>query len=349
MKRKDARGNFLEALEELEKEKGIKKDELIEAIELALLAAYKKNYGEEQNVEVSIDKSSGDVQVFKTKTIVEDEDLVDSSNEITYSEALKIKKKIKVGTEIKYEVDCEDFRRNAVQNAKQIVIQRVREAERENIYEKFKAKECDIITGIIRRIDDRKNIFIEFNGIELILPPNEHSKSDVYRLGERIKVYVISVEKTNKFPKILISRKHEGLLKRMFVLEIPEIAAGLIEIKSVAREAGSRSKVAVYSKTPNIDIVGACVGQNGNRIRNIVSELSEEKIDIIVWKENKEEFVAAALSPAQVSSVEMQEDDVTALVTVKPEQLSLAIGKNGQNARLAARLTGLRIDIKVAE
>lgn len=348
MKSKDAK-IFLEALEELEKEKGISKESLLSTVEQALLAAYKKNYGEEENVEVEIDRETGDVKIYEVKTVVPTEDLYDAAIEISYDDALEIKKRVKIGEVIRIEVNCEEFRRNAIQNGKQIVIQKVREAEREHIYDRFKVKEHDIINGIIRRIDERKNVFIEFDGIEAILPPVEQSPADTYRVGERIKVYLAEVEKTNKFPKIVISRKHEGLLRKLFELEIPEITSGLIEIKAVAREAGSRAKVAVYSADPNIDTVGACIGQKGLRIKNIVNELNGEKIDIVVWKESVEEFVSAVLSPAKVVSVEVVEEENTARVIVDNSQLSLAIGKNGQNARLAAKLTGMRVDIKTAD
>lgn len=348
MKSKDAK-IFLEALEELEKEKGISKESLLSTVEQALLAAYKKNYGEEEDVEVEIDRETGDVKIYEVKTVVPTEDLYDAAIEISYDDALEIKKRVKIGEVIRIEVNCEEFRRNAIQNGKQIVIQKVREAEREYIYDRFKVKEHDIINGIIRRIDERKNVFIEFDGIEAILPPVEQSPADTYRVGERIKVYLAEVEKTNKFPKIVISRKHEGLLRKLFELEIPEITSGLIEIKAVAREAGSRAKVAVYSADPNIDTVGACIGQKGLRIKNIVNELNGEKIDIVVWKEAVEEFVSAVLSPAKVVSVEVVEEENTARVIVDNSQLSLAIGKNGQNARLAAKLTGMRVDIKTAD
>lgn len=348
MKSKDAK-IFLEALEELEKEKGISKESLLSTVEQALLAAYKKNYGEEEDVEVEIDRETGDVKIYEVKTVVPTEDLYDAAIEISYDDALEIKKRVKIGEVIRIEVNCEEFRRNAIQNGKQIVIQKVREAEREYIYDRFKVKEHDIINGIIRRIDERKNVFIEFDGIEAILPPVEQSTADTYRVGERIKVYLAEVEKTNKFPKIVISRKHEGLLRKLFELEIPEITSGLIEIKAVAREAGSRAKVAVYSADPNIDTVGACIGQKGLRIKNIVNELNGEKIDIVVWKESVEEFVSAVLSPAKVVSVEVVEEENTARVIVDNSQLSLAIGKNGQNARLAAKLTGMRVDIKTAD
>ena len=348
MKSKDAK-IFLEALEELEKEKGISKESLLSTVEQALLAAYKKNYGEEEDVEVEIDRETGDVKIYEVKTVVPTEDLYDAAIEISYDDALEIKKRVKIGEVIRIEVNCEEFRRNAIQNGKQIVIQKVREAEREYIYDRFKVKEHDIINGIIRRIDERKNVFIEFDGIEAILPPVEQSPADTYRVGERIKVYLAEVEKTNKFPKIVISRKHEGLLRKLFELEIPEITSGLIEIKAVAREAGSRAKVAVYSADPNIDTVGACIGQKGLRIKNIVNELNGEKIDIVVWKESVEEFVSAVLSPAKVVIVEVVEWENTARVIVYNAQLSLAIGKNGQNARLAAKLTGMRVDIKTAD
>lgn len=347
MKGKDAKV-FLEALEELEKEKGISKENLLLTVEQALLAAYKKNYGEEENVEVVIDRETGDVKIYEVKTVVPTEDLYDAAVEIAYDDALEIKKRVKIGDVIRIEVNCEEFRRNAIQNGKQIVIQKVREAEREYIYDRFKVKEHDIINGIIRRIDERKNVFIEFDGIEAILPPVEQSPADTYRVGERIKVYLAEVEKTNKFPKIVISRKHEGLLRKLFELEIPEITSGLIEIKAVAREAGSRAKVAVYSADPNIDTVGACIGQKGLRIKNIVNELNGEKIDIVIWKESVQEFVSAVLSPAKVVSVDVFEEENTARVIVDNSQLSLAIGKNGQNARLAAKLTGMRVDIKTA-
>lgn len=346
MKGKDAK-IFLEALEELEKEKGISKESLLETVEQALLAAYKKHYGDEEKVEVEIDRETGEIGVFEVKTVVED--VYDAALEISVEDAREIKKRVKPGDEVKIEVNCEEFRRNAIQNGKQIVIQKVREAERQNIFDKFKVKEKDIITGIIRRIDERKNIFIEFDGTEAILPMAEQSPADIYRVGERIKVYVAEVEKTNKFPKIVISRKNEGLLRKLFELEIPEIAEGLIEIKSVAREAGSRAKIAVYSADKNIDTVGACIGQKGLRIKNIVDELNGEKIDIVEWKDSIEDFVSAVLSPAKVNSVELLEDGTTTRVIVDPSQLSLAIGKNGQNARLAAKLTGMRVDIKVKE
>lgn len=354
MDKRDAK-IFLEALVQLEKEKGISMEELLITVEQALLAAYKKTYGDEENVKVEIDRNTGDVKIYEVKEVVTTEDLYDAAVEISLEDALEVQKitktrrKPKLGDIIEIEVNCDDFRRNAIQNAKQIVIQKVREAERETIFEKFKKREFDIINGIIRRIDERRNVFVEFDGTEAVLTPNEQSPADTYRVGERLKVYLAEVERTNKFPKIIISRKNEGLLRKLFELEIPEISSGLIEIKGVAREAGSRAKVAVFSNDSNIDTVGACIGQKGLRIKNIVNELNGEKIDIVIWKESIEEFVSAVLSPASVISVEVFPEENTARVIVDNSQLSLAIGKNGQNARLAAKLTGMRVDIKTTE
>lgn len=354
MDKKDAK-IFLQALDQLEKEKGISKENLLIAVEQALLAAYKKTYGDEENVVVELDRKTGDVGIYEIKTVVKDEDLYDAAVEISLGHALELQKSIKgkrkpkLGDTIEIEVNCDDFRRNAIQNAKQIIIQKVREAERENMFDKFKEREFDIINGIIRRIDDRGNVYIEFDGTEAVLTPNEQSPADTYRIGERLKVYLSQVERATKFPKIIISRKNDGLLKKLFELEIPEISAGIIEVKGVARDVGRRAKVAVNSLDPNIDTVGACIGQKGMRIRNIVNELNGEKIDIVIWKDSKEEFVSAVLSPATVKSVEIIEDENTARVIVDNSQLSLAIGKSGQNAKLAARLTGMRVDIKTEE
>jgi len=338
---------FLEALDQLEKEKGISKESLLEAVEQALVAAYKKNYGEYDNIAVTIDRKSGEVKVFVPKTVVEE--VEDDELEISLEEAMEYRKRIKIGDTIQEPVKCEDFKRNAIQNGKQIVIQKVREAERKYIYDIFKEKEHKLINGIIRRIDERKNIHIEFGEQEAMLPIVEQSPADIYKVGDRIKVYVVEVEETSKFPKIVISRKHEGLLAKLFELEIPEIEDGSIEIKAIAREAGSRAKVAVSSNVEGMDTVGACIGQKGLRIKNIVNELNGEKIDIIEFNEDQYKFVETALSPAKVTSVELLEDEETARVLVEKSQLSLAIGKAGQNARLAAKLTGLRVDIKTIE
>lgn len=341
---------FLEALDELEKEKGISKEKLFETIESAIFAAYKKNFGEDKNVKVEIDRSEGDIIVYGIKTVVEN--VEDEAMEISLADAasfVKGRKGVNIGDEVKVEIKCDEFRRNAIQNAKQIVIQRVREAERENIFNNFKAKEGDLVNGIIRRIDEKGNVYIEIASVEAVLTVAEQSPLDRYRVGERIKVYVVEVEQTSKFPKIVISRKHEGLLKKVFETEIPEIEEGIIVIKAVAREAGSRAKIAIYSENTDIDKIGACIGQKGLRIKAVGDALNGEKIDIVEWKEDMVEFVSAALSPAKVKSVEIIEEGTTARVIVPENQLSLAIGKNGQNARLAAKLTSMRIDIKTVK
>jgi len=340
---------FLEALDELEKEKGISKEELIETIEQAILAAYKKNYGEYDNLSVRIDEKKAKIVIFVPKTVVAN--VEDDELEIELSEAQKLpgKKRSKIGDVVEIEENCEEFKRNAIQNGKQIVIQKVREAERQHLYDNFKENEHQMLNGIIRRIDERRNIHVEFDMKEAVLTTQEQSPADLYRVGDRLKVYVSEVEKTNKYPKIIISRKHDDFLRKLFELEVPEIEEGIIELKSVVREAGSRAKVAVFSENQDIDTVGACIGQRGLRIKNIVTELNGEKIDIIEWKEDKKEFVKAALSPAKVESVEILDDEETARVIVKKDQLSLAIGKAGQNARLAAKLTGMRVDIKTLE
>jgi len=340
---------FLEALDELEKEKGIDKEDLIETIELAILAAYKKNYGEYDNLSVRIDEKKAKIIIFVPKTVVES--VQDDELEIELSEAQMLpgKKRAKIGDIIEIEENCEEFKRNAIQNGKQIVIQKVREAERQHLYDNFKENEHKMLNGIIRRIDERRNIHVEFDMKEAVLSIQEQSPADLYRVGDRLKVYVSEVEKTNKYPKIIISRKNDDFLRKLFELEVPEIEEGIIILKAVVREAGSRAKVAVYSENTDIDTVGACIGQRGLRIKNIVTELNGEKIDIIEWKEDKKEFVKAALSPAKVESVEILDDNETARVIVEKSQLSLAIGKAGQNARLAAKLTGMRVDIKTLE
>ena len=340
---------FLEALDELEKEKGISKEDLIDTIEQAILAAYKKNYGEYDNLSVRIDEKKAKIIIFVPKTVVAN--VQDDELEIELSEAQMLpgKKRSKIGDVVEIEENCEEFKRNAIQNGKQIVIQKVREAERQHLYDNFKENEHEMLNGIIRRIDERRNIHIEFDMKEAVLTIQEQSPADLYRVGDRLKVYVSEVEKTNKYPKIIISRKHDDFLRKLFELEVPEIEEGIIVLKSVVREAGSRAKVAVYSDNTDIDTVGACIGQRGLRIKNIVTELNGEKIDIIEWKKDKKEFVKAALSPAKVESVEILDDDETARVIVEKSQLSLAIGKAGQNARLAAKLTGMRVDIKTLE
>ena len=334
---------LLHALEQLEREKGINKDILVEAIEQALISAYKRSFGSAQNVEVVIDRTTGDVRVFTHKTIVGE--VKDPATELSIEQAKRFGADFEIGDIVEVEVTPRKFGRIAAQTAKQVVMQRIREAERGIIYDEFSSKEEDIVSGIISRFD-RKNVIIDLGRAEAILPPAEQTPGEKYNVHDRIKVYVINVKKTNKNPQIYVSRTHPGLVKRLLELEVPEIADGTVEIKNIAREAGSRTKIAIHSRNENVDPVGACVGQKGSRIRAIVDELKGEMIDVIKWSSNPEEFIASSLSPAKVVQVDLDEENKVARVIVPDFQLSLAIGKEGQNARLAAKLTGWKIDIK---
>lgn len=334
---------LIHALEQIEKEKGISKEVLIDAIEAALITAYKRNFGSAMNVEVYIDRLTGDVRVFALKNIVEE--VKDPSTEISLDQAKQFGADFEVGDVVEVEVTPRKFGRIAAQTAKQVVMQRIREAERGLIYEEFSNKEDDIVSGVITRFE-RKNVIVDLGRAEAILPPSEQVPGEVYNIHDRIKAYVINVKKTNKNPQIFVSRTHPGLVKRLLELEVPEIHDGTVEIKTIAREAGSRTKVAIYSKNENVDPVGACVGQKGSRIRAIVEELKGEMIDIIKWSSVPEEYIASSLSPAKVIRVDVDEENKVARVVVPDFQLSLAIGKEGQNARLAAKLTGWKIDIK---
>lgn len=334
---------LIHALEQIEKEKGIGKEVLIDAIEAALITAYKRNFGSAMNVSVYIDRLTGDVRVFALKNIVEK--VKDPSTELSLEQAKQFGPDFEVGDVVEVEVTPRKFGRIAAQTAKQVVMQRIREAERGLIYEEFSNKEDDIVSGVITRFE-RKNVIVDLGRAEAILPPSEQVPGEVYNIHDRIKAYVINVKKTNKNPQIFISRTHPGLVKRLLELEVPEIHDGIVEIKMIAREAGSRTKVAIYSKNENVDPVGACVGQKGSRIRAIVEELRGEMIDIIKWSSVPEEYIASSLSPAKVIRVDVDEENKVARVIVPDFQLSLAIGKEGQNARLAAKLTGWKIDIK---
>lgn len=334
---------FIEAVEQLEKEKRISKEVLLEALEASLISAYKKNYGSAQNVAVNIDRDTGEVKVFSRKTVTDD--VKDPLLEIDVEEAFALDPTAKTGDVISIEVTPKKFGRIAAQTAKQVVMQRIREAERNIIYEEFSGRETDIVTGVVQRFD-KKNIIIDLGKIEVVLPPNEQVPTQNYKQGDRIKVYILEVKKTTKGPQITVSRSHPGLVKRLFELEVPEIFEGVVEIKGIAREAGSRTKIAVYSKNENVDPVGSCVGPKGARVQAIVEELKGEKIDIIKWDKNISTYVSNSLSPARVLEVTVEENNKTARVTVPENQLSLAIGKEGQNARLAAKLTGWKIDIK---
>lgn len=334
---------FIQALDDIEKDKGISKDVLLEAIETALVSAYKKDFGSKDNVRIEISAEAGEVKVYSRKEVVEEVD--NENSEISLTEAERIDSKYTVGDIVEIEVTPANFGRIAAQTAKQVVMQRIREAERDVIFDQYKEKEDELITGTIQRFHN-DNILIDMGKTEALLPPSEQIAGERYEIGERIKLYVVEVSTTNKGPRILVSRTHPGLLKRLFEIEVPEIFQGLVEIKAVAREAGQRSKMAVSSSDKQVDPVGACVGPKGMRVQAVVSQLNNEKIDIVKWDDDPEVFVANALNPAEVISVDINKSDKIAQVVVPDFQLSLAIGKEGQNARLAAKLTGWKVDIK---
>lgn len=335
--------DFIEALTALEKDKGISKEVILEAIEAALISGYKRNFNSAQNVRVDINRETGTIKVFARKTVVEE--VFDSRLEISLDEAKEISPHYEVDDIVELEVTPKDFGRIAAQTAKQVVTQRVREAERGIIYADFIDREEDIINGIVQRQDGRF-IYVDLGRVEALLPLSEQMPNETYKHNDRIKAYITKVEKTTKGPQILISRTHPGLLKRLFEIEVPEIYEGIVEIKSVSREAGDRSKISVHSDDPDVDPVGACVGPKGARVQAIVNELKGEKIDIVRWSSDPVEYVANALSPSKVLKVNVNEDEKMTQVIVPDYQLSLAIGKRGQNARLAAKLTGWKIDIK---
>lgn len=335
--------DFIEALNDLEREKGISKDILFEAIEAALISSYKRNFNTAQNVRVDMNRHTGSIRVFARKLIVEE--VLDPRTEISLHSAREINPSFQLDDVAEIEVTPRDFGRIAAQTAKQVVTQRIREAERGLIYNAFVEKEEDIVTGIVQR-QDQRNVYVDLGKIEAHLPLNELMPGEKFKHGDRIKAYITKVENTTKGPQILLSRTHPGLLKRLFELEVPEIFDGVVEIRSVAREAGFRSKIAVYSRNSEVDPVGSCVGPKGTRVQTIVTELHGEKIDIVRYSDNIEEYVANALSPSKVLEVQVFEAEKMARVIVPDYQLSLAIGIKGQNARLAAKLTGWKIDIK---
>jgi N utilization substance protein A len=335
--------DFIEALHDLEKGRGISAEVLFEAIEAALISAYKKNFGSLQNVRVLIDRLTGEFKVFARKTVVEV--VEDNRTQVALEDARKLDPNYQLEDIVEYEVTPRDFGRIAAQTAKQVVVQRIREAERGMIYDEYVNREGDIVTGVVQRYE-QKNVIVDLGKVEAVLPAQEQIPGETYQSFERIKTYVVEVKKTTKGPQIMLSRTHPGLIKRLFELEVPEIHDGVVEIKGVSREAGARSKIAVYSRDPNVDPVGACVGPKGVRVQNIVTELKGEKIDIINYSTDPQEFVANALSPAKVIGVNPKLNEKVAIVVVPDYQLSLAIGKEGQNARLAAKLTGWKIDIK---
>lgn len=335
--------DFLLALDQITKEKGISPDVIFEALEAALVSSYKKNYGTSQNAIVKINKKNGDIKVFAEFDIVEE--VVDDSKEIDIKTAKEIDQIYNVGDTYLKEITPSKFGRIAAQTAKQVVIQRIKDAERDVIYNNYIDKENELITGVIQRIN-RNIIYFDLGQTEAILPPSEQIEGINYQAGDRLKLYVLEVKKTTKGPQIILSRSHPSLIKRLFELEIPEIQEGTVEIYSIAREAGSRTKIAVYSKNEEVDPLGACVGYKGSRVKAIVDEIDDEKIDIVIYDKRIRNFIANALSPSKVVEVVVNEKEKSALVIVPDYQLSLAIGKEGQNARLAAKLTNWKIDIK---
>ena len=337
---------LVEALNALEKEKEISTETLFEAIENSLITACKNHFGKADNVKVEINRETGDFLCYAEKEVVETaEEVEDDLLQICIDDAVKVSKKAKVGDILNVEIKSKEFGRIATQNAKNVILQKIREEERSVIYGQYYEKEKDVVTGIVQRYVG-KNISINLGKADALLNESEQVKGEVFKPTERIKVYILEVKNTPKGPKILVSRTHPELVKRLFESEVTEIKDGTVEIKSIAREAGSRTKIAVWSNNPNVDPVGACVGMNGERVNSIVDALRGEKIDIVEWDENPGNLIQNALSPAKIVAVFADPDEKTAKVVVPDYQLSLAIGKEGQNARLAARLTGYKIDIK---
>lgn len=335
--------DFIEAVEDLEREKHMSKDMLIEAIESALVSAYKKNYGTSQNVRVSIDRATGDIDVFMRRDIVED--VEDEFSQCSLEEAQEIDPEYEIGDVIEYRVTPRDFGRIAAQTAKQVVVQRIRETERGMIYDDYISRQGEVVTGIVQRVSNN-TVFVNMGRAEGILSQGEQMPGEQYNVNDRIKVFVMDVKRSTKGPQVFLSRTHPGLVKKLFELEVPEIQEGIVEIKSVSREAGSRTKIAVCTYDENVDPVGSCVGPRGQRVQAVVDELGGEKIDIINWSDEPGKMISASLSPSKVEMVLIDENEKAALVVVPDYQLSLAIGKEGQNVRLAARLCGWKIDIK---
>ena len=336
---------FIEAIDQLEKERGISQDLLFEAIESALISAYKKNYGVDGNVEVRIDRVEGDIEVVNKLDVVADEDLVDDSTQIALSEAQAIDPEFEVGDQIEYEVTPMDFGRIAAQTAKQVVVQRIREAERGMIYNDYIGRVGDVITGTVAR-KSNETIYVNLGRAEGILSVREQVPGEKFNVQDRIRVYIMDVKNSTRGPQVFLSRSHPGLVKRLFEMEVPEIEDGVVEIKGMAREAGSRTKMTVWSSDENVDPVGACVGSRGSRVQSVLDELFNEKIDIIPWSEDAGQLVINVLSPAKVEAVYLDQEMKIATAVVPDYQLSLAIGKSGQNVRLAAKLCGWKIDIK---
>lgn len=332
------------ALEELEKEKGIQKSYVIEALETALVTAYKRNFDALENVKVDVDHETGATHVYSIKEVMEKAN--DDALEISLEEAHKINKDLKLGDQVEIEIVPKDFGRIAAQTAKQVIIQKLREVERDLVFSEFNDRKGEIVSGIIQKAD-HNIVVMDLGKLEGVMPTKEQIPTEQYHVNEKIKGYVLEVERGAKgAPQVIVSRRHPDFVRKLLEFEIPEIYEGVIEIKSVSRDPGNRSKVAVYSPDPNIDPVGSCVGQKGVRIQNVIQELNGEKIDVIEWDPDPSIFIASALLPAQILAVDMKEEERFAQVIVPDDQLSLAIGKAGQNARLAAKLTNWKIDIK---
>ena len=339
--------SFSLAIDQIVAEKGISKEKVLETIESAIAAAFRKDYGERgQDVRAEFNEVDGSVRIFAVTTVMDDEEVENPAAQIELSEAKKDDKKAKVGKEYVEEVTPEDpdYGRVAAQTAKQVIIQRIREAERDATYEEYQDKEGEIISGIVQRIEG-DTVFVDIGRTTGVLFPSEQVRGERYRVNQRIRVYVVKVDISSRGPEIVLSRSHPGMLRRLFEMEVPEIYADSVEIKGIAREAGERSKISVWAKEEGVDPVGACIGQRGTRIQTIIAELSGEKIDVIQWDEDIVRYIIQALSPARIVAVDLFEEEKRALAHVEEDQLSLAIGKRGQNVRLAAKLTGWRIDI----
>lgn len=333
---------FFDSLEMIEAEKGISRDVVLDALESALISAYKKHFGAVHDISVVFDEESGAIRIIAHKKVVEE--VLDRETEISLEDARKVSGKYDIGDTVEIEVTPASFGRIAAQTARQVVLQRIHEAEREKMVSEYSDRENDIATAVVRRIE-RRNVMLEIDGTESVLMPNEQVRADRYKVGERYKVFVIEVANSVRGVHLVVSRSHPGLVRRLFELEVPEIAQGIIEVKALSREAGSRSKIAVHSTLENVDPVGTCIGPKGMRVQAVIDELRGEKIDIIKYSENPAEYVSNALSPAEVLTIDVDSDKKICSVTVPEDQLSLAIGKEGQNVRLAARLTGWKIDI----
>ena len=332
------------AINELEKEKGISKEYLLESLETALVSAYKKNFDSAENVKIEINSETGEIHVYAQKEVVKE--VENNQLQISLENAKQIEKKAEIGDIINIETKPKDFGRIAAGTAKQHILQKVREAERNMIFNEYNERKGEIVTGIVQKAD-KGTIILDLGKLEGIMPLKEQIPTEHYKVNDKVKAYVLSVEKGLKgAPQVLVTRSHPDVIKKLFELEIPEIYEGLIEVKAVSRDPGNRSKVAVYSKNPDIDPVGSCVGSKGIRIQNIINEMNGEKIDVIEWSEDPATFICAALLPAHVMAIDIKEDERFAQVIVPDEELSLAIGKGGQNARLAVKLTNWKIDIK---